>query len=198
MVKAHPLVGVGLGNFKELMPRYTDPGARVDNIGHNSYLEVAAETGIPQLLIFVGILFSSYRSFEQVRRRMEHSGPKLIYEMALGLEAGLVGHAVGALTLSAEYQKLLWLVLCLSMCLPALVRDIAPADEGPAVRAPGLPSWRTPARQPAIGSSTTRPSRLPIPGEEYPGSNARQPGARRGSNGSRIDTPARLSGKPRH
>ncbi len=153
MVKAHPLAGVGIGNFKELMPRYTDPGVRADNIGHNSYLEVAAEMGIPQLLIFVGILFFSYRSFGQVRRRMEHSGPKLIYEAALGLQAGLLGHALAALTLSAEYQKLLWLVLYLSMCLPALVKELVPADEKPAFRVPSLSSRRTPAAQPAIAPS---------------------------------------------
>lgn len=125
MVDAHPLAGVGLGNFKQLMPTYTDPGVRTDTIGHNAYLEVAAEMGIPQLLIFLGILFFSYRSLAETRRIAQHSGPELLYEAALGLEAGLVGYAVGALTISAEYQKLFWLVLCLSMCLPLLARDIA-------------------------------------------------------------------------
>jgi O-antigen ligase len=123
MVGTHPFAGVGLGNFKQLMPAYTDPGVRTDTIGHNSYLEVAAEMGIPQLLIFLGILFFSYRSFEQTRVKMEHSEQKLLYEAALGLEAGLVGYAVGAITISAEYQKLFWLVLCLSMCLPTLAQD---------------------------------------------------------------------------
>lgn len=187
MVEAHPLAGVGLGNFKELMPRYADPGVRTDTIGHNAYLEVAAEMGIPQLLIFLGIVFFSYRSFEQARRKVQHSGPKLLSEAALGLEAGLVGYAVGALTISAEYQKLFWLVLCLSMCLPALVRDLAPAEESAAERSRRLPSWMT-----------KPPGRPPIPGQGYPGPNGRQPGASRGSNGTRIDTPARLSGKSRH
>jgi O-antigen ligase len=145
MVRNHPVVGVGLGNFKELMPRYADPGVTHENIAHNSYIEVAAEMGIPQCLIFLAILFFSYRSFEQVRRRTKHSGPKLVYDAALGLEAGLIGHAVGAVTFSAEYQKLFWLVLCLSMCLPALVRGMTAADEKVALRAPRLRSRRTSA-----------------------------------------------------
>ena len=129
MIVAHPIVGVGLGNFKELMPAYSDPGVKTDTIGHNAYLEVAAEMGIPQLLIFLGILFFSYRSFEQTREKTERLGPKVLYEAALGLEAGLVGYAVGALTISAEYQKLFWLVLSLSACLPALAQKLVPAGE---------------------------------------------------------------------
>jgi O-antigen ligase len=152
MIVAHPVAGVGLGNFKELMPAYTDLGVRTDTIGHNAYLEVAAEMGIPQLVIFLGILFFSYRSFEQTRRKAQHSGPKLLYEAALGLEAGLVGYAVGALTISAEYQKLFWLVLCLSICLPPLARDRVPAA-GPQVRRLGSAFGRAPARALSTGSS---------------------------------------------
>jgi len=164
MIAAHPVAGVGLGNFKELMPTYTDPGVRTDTIGHNAYLEVAAEMGIPQLVIFLGILFFSYRSFERTRRKVQHSGAKLLYEAALGLEAGLVGYAVGAVTISAEYQKLFWLVLCLSMCLPALARDLAPADEKPPVRGLRPAFGRAPARALSTGpsgkagSATSQPS----------------------------------------
>jgi O-antigen ligase len=159
MVKAHPMAGVGLGNFKELMPRYTDPGVNVDTISHNSYIEVAAEMGIPQLLVFVGIVFFSYRSFEQTRRKVQHSNAKLLYDAALGLEAGLIGHAAGALTMSAEYQKLFWLVLCLSMCLSALVRDVAPADEKRLGRGLAAAWERTPAQ--ALSTGSWRRARFP-------------------------------------
>ena len=153
MIAAHPLAGIGLGNFKTLMPMYTDPGVRTDTIGHNAYLEVAAEMGIPQLAVFLAILFFSYQSLEQTRRRVQHSGPKLLSEAALGLEAGLVGYAVGALTISAEYQKLFWLILCLSMCLPALARDIVPAGEEQPVHGLGPAFRRAPAGALSTGSS---------------------------------------------
>jgi hypothetical protein len=194
MIAAHPLDGVGIGNFKVLMPRYVDSDVKNDTIAHNSYLEVAAEMGIPQLLIFLGIMFFSGRSFEQIRRRVKHSGPKFVYKAALGLEAGLAGYAVGALTISAEYQKLFWLVLCLSMCLPALARDISPADERVAVPASKLPSWRPPARP--IGSSRA-PSQPSVPSEESGGSNAKQPRARRVLSGSGTHTLSRFSEKLR-
>jgi hypothetical protein len=137
---------------------------RTDTIGHDAYLEVAAEMGIPQLVIFLGIVLFSYRSLEQTRRKVQPSGPKLLYDAALGLEAGLVGYAVGALTISAEYQKLFWLVLCLSMCLPALARNMVPAAEEVPLRGLGSALGRTPARalsgEPSgkVGSTTRQPS----------------------------------------
>jgi O-antigen ligase len=149
MVRAHPLVGVGLGNFKIVMPDYTEPGVMHQSIAHNSYVEVAAEMGIPQLMVFLAVLFSSLRSFSQVRRKVQQPGPRLLYDAAVGLQAGLLGHALAAIAFSAEYQKLFWLVLCLSMCLPALVRDMRLAEEKPSIRARGLP-WRTGGWQPSL------------------------------------------------
>jgi O-antigen ligase len=198
MIVAHPLAGIGLGNFKELMPTYADVGVRSDTIGHNAYLEVAAEMGIPQLLVFLAILFFSYRSFEQTRAKTQHSEPKLIYEAALGLEAGLIGYAVGAVTISAEYQKLFWLVLCLSMCLPALARDLVPAGEKPAVREPSFQPSRTSAWRPAIVFSRKRgrSGARSIAGDS-PNSNGNKPGSGRVSGSSGIDALARFFEKPR-
>ena len=120
MIRTHPWIGVGLGNFKPLMPRFADPHSRIDTIAHNTYLEVAAELGLPTLLVFLAIPFFSYRSLERVIKRKRRPGREFPYYAALGLQAGLVGYLVGAFFLSAEYQKLFWLVIMLSMCLPYL------------------------------------------------------------------------------
>jgi O-antigen ligase len=124
MIETHPLYGVGLGNFQwEMTFYYTgDPNDAsyrdFRSIAHNSYLEVAAELGLPALGVFAGILFSTFGTLERVRKRARRAGWKFSYEVALGLQAGLVGYMVGACFLSAEYQKLFWLVVMLSMCLP--------------------------------------------------------------------------------
>jgi putative inorganic carbon (HCO3(-)) transporter len=122
MIADHPLLGVGLGRFKPLMPQYADPGTPIDTMAHNTYIEVAAELGLPTLVVFLAIPFFSYRSLEKARQRAEVAGREFPYYAALGLQAGLVGYMVGAFFLSAEYQKLFWLSLLLSMCLPRLVR----------------------------------------------------------------------------
>ncbi len=46
MIEAHPIAGIGLGNFKPLMPSYMvlPPGMKpnVDTLAHNMFIEVAA------------------------------------------------------------------------------------------------------------------------------------------------------------
>lgn len=123
MTKTHPLAGVGLGNFKDLAPRYDPTGtmAKTPHIAHNAYIEIAAELGIPALLLFFAILSSSLLSLERVLRRARALGQPLLRQGALGLEAGLIGAAVSIVFVSGQYQKLLWLVICLTMSLPPLM-----------------------------------------------------------------------------
>ena len=121
MVLRHPLTGIGLGEFKPQMPDYADPGFTGSSIAHNTYLEVAAETGLPNFVVFVGMLFFTYRSLSRVRRRTSDSGPAIVYLAATGLQAGFVGYLVGVFFLSAEYLKLFWLYMFLSMVLPSFL-----------------------------------------------------------------------------
>lgn len=121
MIERHPLMGIGLGEFKPQMDSYADPGVGFSSIAHNTYLEVAAETGLPNFVVFVAMLFFTYRSLSQVRRRASDSGPPILYLAATGLQAGFVGHFVGAVVLSSEYMKLFWLWMFLSMVLPSFL-----------------------------------------------------------------------------
>lgn len=121
MIRAHPFTGIGLGNFKILMPLYGGPGAKVDSIAHNAYVEIAAEMGIPALLIFLAMLYFSHRTLQQVSRRQQVSGRKLLRQAAFGIQGGLLGSAVALFFVSGQYQKLLWLMVFLSMCLPGLL-----------------------------------------------------------------------------
>jgi O-antigen ligase len=121
MVEHHPLTGIGLGEFKTQMDNYADPGVNFSSIAHNTYLEVAAETGLPNFFVFVGMLFFTYRSLSRVRQRTSDSGPEIVYLAATGLQAGFVGYLVGIVFLSAGYLKLFWLWLFLSMALPSFL-----------------------------------------------------------------------------
>jgi O-antigen ligase len=118
MISSHPVFGVGLNNFQRLMRAYADPGVGFASMAHNTYIEVGAELGITGLLTFMGVLVFSYRSLSQARKRALRSGSQRLSTAAFGLQAGLAGYMAGAFFLSAEYQKLLWLVIFLSMCLP--------------------------------------------------------------------------------
>ena len=122
MFESHPFFGVGLGNFKVLMPTYADAGDETDTIAHNTYLEYLAELGPLGLLFFVTIAFCAFHSLRRVRTQTHEAGPtSYLHLVALALESGLVGYLVGACFLSAEYEKLFWVVIFLSICLPGLV-----------------------------------------------------------------------------
>ena len=130
MIEHHPITGIGLGQFKPKMDDYADPGVTISSIGHNTYLEVAAETGLPNLLVFAAMLFFTYRTLSRVRRQAADSGPPLLYLQAYGIKAGFVGYIVGAVVLSSEYLKLFWLWIFISMVLPSFLPVQLDKQEG--------------------------------------------------------------------
>lgn len=121
MTWENPVQGVGLGNFKRMTGQYSEVGEDPSRIAHNSYIEVAAEMGIPGLLALLAVLMASFRTLRQVRRQTARSGPALLHLAALGIQAGLLGCAVSIFFVSGQYQKLLWLMIFISMCLPPLL-----------------------------------------------------------------------------
>jgi len=140
MMETHPIAGIGLGNFKPLVRGYEQRDEADDHIAHNAYIEIGAEMGLPALFVFLGILFSSYLTLGRVRARAFRARQPFVWQAALGLQAGLLGAAVAIFFVSGQYQKLLWLAIFLSMCMPEVVRSSLLNQgrlEGPNVAAVG-------------------------------------------------------------
>ena len=121
MIRAYPLTGVGLGNFKPQVTRYSDPNANVISVAHNTYVETASELGLPALLIHLGIVASTFVAFGRTRRLASSVKLLHLYRTALGLQAGVVSYAVGALFVSSWWQKIPWLLIFLAGSLPAIM-----------------------------------------------------------------------------
>jgi O-antigen ligase len=122
MIEAHPLLGVGLGNFKPMMPRYVPAGTNTDTLAHNMFIEVAAELGLPALFIFVAIYYSCFRTLGKLSRDL--ALPDLFREAAAGLQAGILGVALAGCFVSAEYQKTTWMGFALAVCLVPLAQSL--------------------------------------------------------------------------
>jgi len=120
MTADSPLFGIGLGRFKGTVTRYGDLATEEAKVAHNSYVELAAEAGIPALIAFLGVLVCSFRSLERVGRAATRHDFRLLRVSALGLQAGLIAAAVALFFVSGQYQKLLWLTIFLSATMPAL------------------------------------------------------------------------------
>ncbi|HEV2287813.1 MAG TPA: O-antigen ligase family protein [Candidatus Acidoferrales bacterium] len=134
MIRAKPLTGIGLGLYKPLLGQYSgDPNFQ--QIAHNSYLEYAAELGIPALLLFLWLMWATFRAFGTIRKITLHSEDHFLYPMAAGLQCGIVACAVGDFFLSAEYLKLFWIVVFLSIPLERFARERAMRKEVPVANA---------------------------------------------------------------
>jgi O-antigen ligase len=126
MIRDFPLAGIGAGNFKPLVRLYAD----IDKptIAHNTYIGLAAETGLPGLLLFLAIFAATFRSLSRVRR-LTSDQANLLFRASLGIEVSLVGYLVAIFFISAEYQKLFWLLVFLSGALEPLARAHATPRE---------------------------------------------------------------------
>jgi O-antigen ligase len=132
MVQAHPLEGVGVGNFQVLSPDYVlQPGvlmrtdlifASVPKITHNTYLEVTTEIGIPGLLLFMLIVMGSLACALQAARLWSKRGEVGMEALARGALLALVGMLAADFFISQTYDKLLWTMLAIGPAMLALAR----------------------------------------------------------------------------
>jgi O-antigen ligase len=136
MINDAPLTGVGPQNFKELSQTYS--GLDQAYIGHNTYLEIAAEMGLPLISLFAMMLLSVFGALKRVSRGSEHDD---LAGWAEGLRYGLLGFLVAGTFISAQYEKLLWIVVFLSIAMESVARTapVAARQEG---EDPFAPAWR--------------------------------------------------------
>lgn len=146
MFQENWLTGIGVGNFKELSPSYQESGRVVKAIAHNTYIQLLAELGLFGLLIFVGTMVAAFSSLQRTAAQALRVRSSLLYHSASGIQGGLIGYVVGAFFVSAEFQRLLWFMVFMSICLATLTRQVA--------RRAGRETVRT--KQPASEASVTR------------------------------------------
>lgn len=115
----HPITGVGVGAYHEAHFDHalTHPGTPSGRrSAHNTYLAIFAETGIPGLGLFLGLLGFTFVQAELARRRAHRSFPAkahILLFLELGLMAYLVAGLFGSFGLVSFlylHQALLWTV----------------------------------------------------------------------------------------
>jgi O-antigen ligase len=129
----HPVFGVGPGNFQAaegMLSPFADRqqfgvGVRW-NAAHNSYIQVGAELGIPGLLLFTGIIASTFGMLRRLSRRalapddeVEDGSRALTNAIA----ASLVAFVVGAYFLSLAYAELFYTLVALTVGLHKVVLE---------------------------------------------------------------------------
>jgi O-antigen ligase len=120
MVRAHPIEGVGAGNFQTTSRDYLiRPGSiyRSDSVllgnqvTHNTYLQTAAELGLVGLTLFGAIIVFSFGSLVRAARNFRESADVRGEALARSMIVALVGLLAADFFLSQMFSKELWLML---------------------------------------------------------------------------------------
>jgi O-antigen ligase len=139
MIQEYPLFGVGMGQFKAVSMAYAEDLPR-PFMAHNSYLELAADNGIPALILYLLMCWAVMKDLATARRLYDHDS--LTDGLLTGMRAGLIGFLVAVAFISAEYEKIPWILCFFAMAMariePEYVNDFEVGDpvleEAPSVR----------------------------------------------------------------
>jgi O-antigen ligase len=135
MVQAHPIRGVGAGNFRWTSVHYTlKPGAvRYDyfidhpKVAHNTYLQELAELGVVGLSLFLTIVLFSVASAIKAAGRFSEAGDREMELLSRGVLLALLGILAADFFISGQFSKQLWLLLGFGPALLAIASRQMPA-----------------------------------------------------------------------
>ncbi|MEE9542887.1 MAG: O-antigen ligase family protein, partial [Thermodesulfobacteriota bacterium] len=148
MVAEHPVKGVGLGNFKGLSTYY-EPMLGPPGIAHNTFVETAAELGLPALFFFMLIIYFTYRDLLRMRRRSSKDNESVL--LLNVLIVSFTGFLISGNFLSGQNTKLFWLVIFLSIAIRRYeITGHVYEYEGPEIKALGLEHAAVPERTPSF------------------------------------------------
>jgi O-antigen ligase len=183
----HPVTGVGFGTFPHISQEliFHTPGIDLEVlqireegnnfVAHNTYVGTAAELGFVGLFLYLGVILSTGLMLKRLSNRALALGSDFVGRVAHALLIGLSTWAIVIVFLSGETARMFWIIVGISLALPKLLPEPAPAlGEGDEVAwSPPRPVLRAaPVRVAAAGAagllapppSVTTP-RLLAPGE---------------------------------
>jgi O-antigen ligase len=132
MVDAHPVIGVGSGNYTIAEPHYllSAPGAlqadqfiiETPYVAHNVYLHILAELGVIGLVLFLGVIGLSIASAVRAVRIARTQVDETLEILGRALVMALAGILAADFFVSEQYSKQLWVLLALGPALLAVAR----------------------------------------------------------------------------
>ncbi len=135
MLKAYPLTGVGIYQFPDRLDEFGPPYLEQRTIvAHNSYVQVAAELGLPGITFFGLMLFYAWRSTGRSRTLVAQviGCERTLYYLAWAMRRALVGWAVCAFFLAQAYQVWIYLLLGIMVATETTLSERVAAQEAAA------------------------------------------------------------------
>ncbi len=140
IAKANPAKGVGLGAYSEAHAEYAEERqewqfGRGYRDAHNMYASLAAETGIPGLCLFLGMLGSVFAKLLTTEKRVRPRFPVEAEQLRI-LRFGLVAYTIAAIFGSIHRISFLYLYLAVLWSAATLFSELLSTPVGMT----GLPS----------------------------------------------------------
>jgi O-antigen ligase len=133
IIRAHPVGGVGAGQYVKVSPQYVlEPGlVRHSELifttepkpAHNTYVQVAAELGIPGLILFLSVILGCMRCALRAARIAAARDNVALEALARALFLSIVGMLTALFFISQMHSKILWGLLALCPALLSVVRQ---------------------------------------------------------------------------
>jgi len=117
----HPLFGVGPGCFV-----LVDEGWVV---AHNTYTELAAEAGIPALVLFFLAIGAALKNIAQVRKSRHYEEDAEFKLFTQALWAGIVAYLMGACFASTEYNLYPYFMVAYTCAMVRITNQSAPVAQ---------------------------------------------------------------------
>lgn len=118
MIRDHPILGVGTGNFPQATGRYAPEYEGMN--AHSTYIRCAAELGIPGLLLLLALIANAFYTLWVVLRGVRvlpESQARAMQLVAVGLGASLASSLAFGITGHQLYVEAFWWKLLLPVCL---------------------------------------------------------------------------------
>jgi hypothetical protein len=99
-------------------------------VAHNSYTELAAESGIPALILFLLALWAAFKNLAQVRQSRQYREDPEFTLFAQALWAGLAAYMAGAFFASIEYNLYPYFVIGYTCAMVRIAGETLPVRSG--------------------------------------------------------------------
>jgi len=112
IIKANPLLGVGINNYTEVMHDYDTTEIKLTSITpyqvHNIFLQITAEMGIASLAVFIWLVYVVYKEGFIYIKISEGLMPGMVMGLIAGITAFLIHGLVDAASLGNHLFLIFW------------------------------------------------------------------------------------------
>lgn len=120
LIDKHPVLGIGYYNWvpvvADMYPEGVPPN-KVIMTSHNIYIEAASEYGLIAFFVFLLMVISAFRTNSRTRKNVNFQETRLLYNLSLGLDAGLIGFLVAGFFVTVITYPFFWIQIAMIVAL---------------------------------------------------------------------------------